>query len=154
MDIDKIKKFVLECNPTVDPSSVDRWISRATNLQFGRKRKRRALGRILKACGATHKAAFCQSHTAHDWQTLFRLWEDYDAHHIGGYVLSIKQDSKQEPFYTSPLTELVRAVYDEGYGDMPKTRANEGSDKCSFVSGCCICSASCCARYSNCNKNK
>lgn len=154
MDTNKIKKFVLECNPTVDPVSVDRWLMRATNPRFGRKRKRRALGRILRTCGAAHKAAFCQAHTAHNWQTLFRLWEDYDVCHLGGYVLSIKQDIKQEPFYVNPLAELVHAVYDDGYGDMLKVRTHEGSDKCAFVSGCCVCSAACCARYNNCNKNK
>lgn len=153
MDTAKIKNFVLACNPAVDPVSVDRWLARATNPQFGRKRKRRALGRILRACGAAHKAAFCQSHTAHDWQTPFRLWEDYDVCHLGGYILSVKQDLK-EPFYTNPLAELVHAVYDDGYSDMPNTRTHEGSDKCAFVSGCCICSASCCACYNNCNKNK
>lgn len=153
MDIVKIKNFILECNPTVDPVSVDRWIARATNPWFGRKRKRRALGRILKACGASHKAAFCQSSTATNWQTLFRLWEDYEVHHLGGFVLSIKQDIKQEPYYVSPLAELVGALYEYGYSDMPKIRT-KASGKCPFITGCCICSASCCADYSRCNKNK
>lgn len=153
MDIAKIKNFVIECNPTVDPVSVDRWISRATNPRFGRKRKRRALGRILKACGASHKAAFCQSGTATDYQTLFRLWEDHYVDHIGGYVLSIRQDIKQEPCYVSPLAELVHTMYTDGCGDMPQIRTVE-SGKCPFVTGCCVCSASCCAHYSECSKNK
>lgn len=152
MDIEKIKNFILECNPTVDPASVDRWLMRATNPRFGRKRKRRALGRILRACGAPHKAAFCQSGAATDYQTLFRLWEDYYVYHIGGYVLRIRQDIKQEPCYVSPLAELVGALYEYSCSDMPKIRIVGG--RCPFVKGCCICSEACCSHYSECSKNK